>query len=126
MDMIRKEHCGNCKYWHVEGWDNKLEPFLGECKRYAPRPILSKWYDRDDGTGLDGNEVDGPADWAYWPITEIDDTEFNRGWCGEWQPQTEEQKLLNEKREKKHKETMAERGGEPFDFNKDAEEILNG
>lgn len=74
MEKI-KAVCENCKYWSTFGKPkDKMDGHTGECRRYAPRPILQAQMCWKEATDED-NESAEPV----WPITGA------YGWCGEWQ-----------------------------------------
>ena len=59
----RAEECGNCRFFKAIDFDDY--DYDGECRRYAPRAILS------DGVPGDFQPV----------FPEM----FNESWCGEWE-----------------------------------------
>lgn len=65
--------CGNCRFWM-----NNNERGHGDCRRYAPRPVVGRqaieW----------GNVPGGPEDVdqePWWPRTHFET------WCGDYQPE---------------------------------------
>lgn len=59
--------CKTCTYWYTEGMDEP--PAYGDCRRYAPRPVL---------TGQCGGSWDEGDFYATWPTT----ARYNG--CGDW------------------------------------------
>jgi hypothetical protein len=41
--------CGACDYFHSSKPDDSGEPYIGECRRYAPRPARMSVDDYDSG-----------------------------------------------------------------------------
>jgi hypothetical protein len=70
---ITTPQCANCKFWKPESNADGTKPDIGECVRYAPRPVM----EFPDGR-ITLERRDAASRLVIWPTTEPTD------YCGDF------------------------------------------
>jgi hypothetical protein len=111
------QFCGNCMYFKPRAWNQDRLPFIGSCRRYAPKPLYGarpeyvQDLDDADDCGCSIYNKNRPANvWAYFPEIEIDYGKDETAWCGEWKPRAKWQEEVDKEWDEIYEKRRAEMG----------------